>query len=408
MSDPHNGRDENTEWESRPPREYVMGETTPNDPSKDDTERQLGDDFFREIGGRSSEPVSQDDLETEVLDFLPATPEEFWSDSPEGRNDTRPIPASSFQPPPPYIPPPLPPGVPTGAPVDPKARQIADGIKLAFTEMRGQFKQLITEAITDHFALSEAAEKRNDPEIEYEHRRHAFEGIVNVSGPVLVFLVLTSVYVLFAGNPWITLPVVGVVTITSVMAAILIKRKANRIEDEAIQKQFKNRWFTLFWLVSISIWVLLAFVLSLLGVSIIWSGVYLLTVLITCYVYSWLYYKWSGLIIKREGELLRAYRPKRDRFFMPTFSRELYLRNVNDVEFAQSWLSQKIGMYRFFLTLDAEVPELRPRASYSSRQDYEDARRKYANAMFWRDIKYIVDGPRLKAAIKQGIEQTRG
>jgi len=279
---------------------------------------------------------------------------------------------------------------------DPMTRQIADGIKLALKELRPFLKELMIEV---QQTMDMQHESEREPDVEYDRRFHVFKFIAQASGFVVTFVLLTIAYALFTGN--FGAAIVGVVLISGAVTfgARFINSRQAIIEDEIKRIKFK-RWSRVA-LVALSLGLGLVFIVveELVGISSYWSVAYLLVGIALLYVSLRFYYMWSRLHIVRDGGVLRAQRPGKDIFFLPELNRELLLNNVNDCNYAQSWLEEKLGMYRILIRLDADMPD--PRQSKEDKESYK-------NAMFWTNLKYIVDGPQLRKAIRQGSLQRRG
>lgn len=274
--------------------------------------------------------------------------------------------------------------------VDEYVRSIADGFKLAFEELRPQIIEMLVEA---QRTMDTQLESEREPDIEYSERRHVFKMITELSGFVVAYTLLTIAYVLFAGNPGATILGVLIVSGAVVLGVRFINNRQARIEDDAERKQYK-RWSRLaLVLVSFVLCVLLIVVPELVGVNSYWSGGYVVTSVVLLYFGLRLYYMWARLRIVRDGDTLRAERPEKGIFFLPTLKRKLYLRNVNNTDTAQTWIEEKLGMYRILIRLDAEMPD--PNGTAEDKEAYR-------NAMFWTNLKYIVKGNQLSDAIEQG------
>ena len=280
--------------------------------------------------------------------------------------------------------------------IDPQTRVFADAIKLAFTELRPKIIDMLLE-VQRSVDLQHESEK--EPDIEYHRRLHAFKVIIQLAGFGFAFVVLTGAYAYLAGN--IGAALVGVLIISSaiVFGARFINKKQATIEDEDTRRKFKRWTRAALIVVSLALGVLFLIVEEFVGVSSYWSAAYLVISVVLLYFALMQYYKWSRLDIVRDGGVLRAQRPAKGVFFLPTLSRELYLNNVNDCNYAQTWIEEKLGMYRILIRLDADMPD--PKGSPEEKEAYR-------NAKFWTNLKFIVNGKQLRDAIRQGSLQRKG
>jgi len=280
--------------------------------------------------------------------------------------------------------------------IDPLPSQIAEGIVIALKELRPFLKELMIEV---QQAMDFQHESEREPDVEYDRRFHMFKFITQIAGFAVAFVLLTIAYALFSGNPVVAL--IGVIAISSlvVLGTRIINARQLLIEDDASRKKFKKWSRAALIVLSFALGLLLIVVEEAAGVSSYWSVIYLLVSTILLYVVLRFYYMWSRLHIVRDGGVLRAQRPGKDIFFLPELNRELILNNVNDCNYAQSWLEEKLGMYRILIRLDAEMPD--PNGSAEEKEAYR-------NAKFWTNLKNIVDGPQLRKAIRQGSLQRRG
>lgn len=279
--------------------------------------------------------------------------------------------------------------------MDGYVRYIADGFKLAFEELRPRIIEMLVEA---QRTMDTQLEGEREPDIDYNERRHVFKVIAELSGFVVAYALLTIAYVLFAGNLGAALLGVLTISVIIMLGVRFINNRQARIEDDVERNQYK-RWSRLtLVLLSFALCALFVVVAESVGVNAYWSGAYVVMSVILLYFSLRLYYIWAKLRIVRDGDMLRAERPEKGIFFLPTLKRKLYLRNVNNTDTAQTWLEEKLGMYRILIRLDAEMPD--PNGTAEDKEAYR-------NAMFWTNLKYIVKGNQLSDSIEQGSRHRR-
>jgi hypothetical protein len=276
-----------------------------------------------------------------------------------------------------------------------ETRTVADAIKLAFRELRPAIMEMLLEVqrVRDFQHESE-----KEPDIEYIRRLHGFKVVIQLASPALLFAILTACFVLAAGN--FLASFVGVLVVGTAIAwgARFVSQLTTREYEEGVVRF--SRWARLGFVAGALV-LCAAFVLTLeqFGVNTYWSAAYVAISLGILYFSLRLLYMWSHLYIVRDGGVLRAQRPEKGVFFLPTLSRELYLNNVNDCNYAQTWIEEKLGMYRILIRLDADMPDP------SNGPEEKEA---YRNAKFWTNLKFVVDGRQLRDAIKQGSFQRKG
>lgn len=275
-------------------------------------------------------------------------------------------------------------------PTDTPTRVIADAIKLAFFELKDDIFKLLIEVQT---TFDDEKDAERDPEIEYSHRLHVFKAVVDLSGYVLAFLLVTFVYTYNAGNFFASL--VGVVSLLVLMTIIirLAYQRQQFYNDREDVRKFKRLSRIAIALIGLVLSFCVIVLLGFAGVRTDWSTSYLAVSAVILYFMLRKYYMWLRMTITRDGGILRAERPEKGIFFLPTFNRELYLHNVNKCEYAQSWIEQKLGMYRILMSLDTDMPD---------RNGNAQEKELYKRMVFWTNLRYVVDGNQLKNAVHQG------
>lgn len=287
-------------------------------------------------------------------------------------------------------------------------RQIADGFILAWQEKGDEIIARIVEAFTTSREDSANDPEPEEPNIEYVSRQHILLWIIELGVFALLFVGVTYVYALVAGNLFASLAgVVGV----SALILLGVRLSSMFLDAKPYRRTNKSQVRAVRLVVSIYVVALgAAFVGILNGFGV--NGLFSLTYLIVSFILLYLslreHYKWAEMRYRRGGNVLYAERPARSRYFLPTFERQLILLNVNTCEMAQTWPEEKLlKMYRLKLTIDASMGESSTdyeseTEGMSSYQRKRFAKARAKDAMFWRDLKFIRRGDVLAAAIRQG------
>lgn len=273
-------------------------------------------------------------------------------------------------------------------------RLTADAIKLAFNEMQPSMKRFIREVMSEERADEELEDF--GPEVAYDHRRHVIQFLEHATIGILTFVGLTVLYALLAMKVFTTS--IGTAALVLIACAGILLGSQREEPDETAPRFILVAIKIALVLLGLVLCVVFVFVLTMYGIDWRLSTGFLVTSLATLYFTMRAHFMWSKLRFKRVSEGLVAYRPSSNIFFLPEVNERLYFSDVNTLGMKQHWLEGLLGIYRINIVIDADMPE---------EGDTAEAKTKYESALFWRDMRNVVNGEQLIEAIEQGKAQSR-
>lgn len=271
--------------------------------------------------------------------------------------------------------------------------RIAEGFALGFAQIREELKELIVEVV--HEVLGNEQRPEEEEYIGYDHRQHFLAFVGRLVAPVLIFLIATSVYVLFTGNIFATSIAVLLlgVGLWWVLRFIAKRRSGStKTRNRFVRTLIVGAYV----LTDLILCAALAFLLEFFGVGFGWSFGYLLFSSVMIYLVFRLHYMWAYMRISRSGSTLSADRPRKDIYFLPTLNRTLDLYDVKTYRSGQSWIEELIGVYHLDVDISSTVTKPILKSSTKEREAYREFK-------FWTNLKFIPDGPQLIKAMKQGM-----